>query len=100
MSDPLGIQIVAAPSLLEHVREGLAQQGAGGAPEDWTVDPVTAVLQGSEFPIEPRRTHEPTIQIAYHLGTLPQPLFRRWQAGESSHEFRAPWIDWRTCWGA
>ena len=75
MSDSLEMKIVVAPSLLDHIREGLDQQGTGEVPEDWIVDMVTAVLQGSEFPIEAKRTDERTIQIAYHLRTFSQPLF-------------------------
>ena len=75
MSDSVEIQIVVAPSLLNHVREGLDQKGTGEVPEDWVVDMLTAVLQGSEYPIEAKRTDERTIQIAYHLRTFSQPLF-------------------------
>ncbi len=75
MSDSLEIQIVAAPSLLDHLREGLGQQGTGQLPEDKLVELLTVILDGSEFPIAAERTGERAIRISYHLRSFSQPIF-------------------------
>ncbi len=75
MSDGLEIQIVAAPSLLDHVRENLSREGTGVPVEDWVVDLVTTILDGSEFPIGAKRIDKRTIRISYHLRSFSQPLF-------------------------
>ena len=75
MSDSLEIKLVVTPSLLNQVREGLDREGANTAPGDWTVNLVTAILDGSEFPVEARRTAERTIRVSCHLRSFSQPLF-------------------------
>ncbi len=75
MSDSLEIKIVVTPSLLDHVRENLSREGSGVPVEDWVVDLVTAILDGSEFPIGAKRTDERTLQVSYHLRSFSQPLF-------------------------
>ena len=75
MSDSLEIQIVAAPSLLDHLRDGLGEQGTEELLEDKLVELLTVILDGSEFPIAAERTGERTIRISYHLRSFSQPIF-------------------------
>lgn len=75
MSDALEVKIVVAPSLLNHVKEGLAQQHSRADPQNRIIDLLTLILNGSEFPIDAERTKSGAIHVAYHLRSFSQPIF-------------------------
>jgi hypothetical protein len=75
MSDSLEVKIVATPSLLDHLREGLGQQGTEELLEDKLIELLRVILDGSEFPIAAERTGERGIRISYHLRSFSQPIF-------------------------
>ncbi len=75
MPKPLKAKLVIDTSLLEHVKEGLAQRGEGADPEDKILDLLTMILDGSDLPIAAKRTKSGAIRVSYHLRSFSQPLF-------------------------
>ena len=75
MPKSLKVKLVVDTSLLAHVKEGLAQQGAVADPEDKILDLLTMILDGSDLPIAAKRTKSGAIRVSYHPRSFSQPLF-------------------------
>lgn len=62
------------PSLLEHVRERLAQRHRDTAPKELIAALVASILDDSGYPLSATRTDAGQIRIAYRLRSFSEPI--------------------------
>jgi hypothetical protein len=62
------------PSLLEHVRERLAQRHLDSSPEELMAALVTSILDNSGYPLSATRTEAGQIRIRYRLRSFSEPI--------------------------
>lgn len=75
MSDDITIHVTIAPSLLEEVKEQLAQKKYIIPPEDAITHLVSSILDNSPYPIQANRIGKREIQLVYHIRSFSQPIF-------------------------
>lgn len=62
------------PSLLEHVRERLAQRHRDTQPEELVAALMTSILDNSGYPLSATRTDDGHIRLRYRLRSFSEPI--------------------------